>query len=115
MSVIFPPAILGPEMAAPILWAPGILGIFLLENPHPHKIPPFRGRGFWAFLERGGGSANFVLMGVGIFPKLALPCQESKFHCAPREEAWGRNGWGERHKGQGGGKGRKREARVGDG
>ena len=50
MSVIFPSAILGPEMAAPILWAPGIFWFFLLENPHAHKIPPFRGgRGFCVF------------------------------------------------------------------
>ena len=36
---------LGPEMAAPILWAPGIFWFFLQENPHAHKIPPFRGGG----------------------------------------------------------------------
>ena len=49
MSVIFLPAILGPETAAPILWAPGIFGFFLLENPRVHKIPRFRGAvvGFW--------------------------------------------------------------------
>ena len=41
----FPPVILGPEMAALISWAPGIFGFFLLENPHAHKIPPFRGGG----------------------------------------------------------------------
>ena len=35
MSVIFQPTILGPEMAAPILWAPGIFWFFLLEN---HKF-----------------------------------------------------------------------------
>ena len=29
----FPPAILVPEMAAPILWAPGIFWLFLQENP----------------------------------------------------------------------------------
>ena len=33
MSIKFPPAILGPEMAAPILWAPGIFWFFLLEKP----------------------------------------------------------------------------------
>ena len=69
MSIKFPPAILGPEMAAPILWAPGIFWFFLLENPHAHKIPPFRG-GCWGFLGRGGRSANFTFMGVGIFPRL---------------------------------------------
>ena len=50
MSAIFLPAILGPEMAAPISWAPGIFWFFLLENPHAHKIPPCR---------RGGGSGPF--------------------------------------------------------
>ena len=74
MSIKFPPVILGPEMAAPILWAPGIFWFFLLENPHAHKIPPFRGGGFWVFLEGGGGSANFIFMGVGIFPIEALAC-----------------------------------------
>ena len=67
MSIKFPPAILGPEMAAPILWAPGIFWFFLLENPHAHKIPPFRG--VLGFFRRVGGSANFIFMGVGIFPK----------------------------------------------
>ena len=33
-SVFCPPAILGPEMAVPILWAPGIFWFFLLENPN---------------------------------------------------------------------------------
>ena len=63
----FPPVILGPEMAEPILWAPGIFWLFLLENPHAHKIPPFRG-GVLGFFRRGGGSANFIFMGMGIFP-----------------------------------------------
>ena len=67
-------------MAAPILWAPGIFGFFLLENPHAHKIPPFRGGGFWDFLEGGGGSANFIFMGVGLFPsKLPITSFEAKF------------------------------------
>ena len=56
MSTKFPPVILGPEMAVPILWAPGILGFFLLENPHAHKIPPF---GCWGFLEGGGWKCQF--------------------------------------------------------
>ena len=66
MPIIFLSAILGPEMAAPILWAPAIFWFFLLEKPHAHKIPRFRGgRGFFG---RGGGSANSIFMGVGIFP-----------------------------------------------
>ena len=52
MSIKFPPVILGPEMAAQILWAPGIFGLFLLENPHAHKIPPFRGG--CGFFWKGG-------------------------------------------------------------
>ena len=51
VSAIFPPVILWPEMAATILWAPGIFWFFLLENPHAHKIPRFRGGVvfFWKF------------------------------------------------------------------
>ena len=63
MSVCFP-----PEIAAPILKASGIFGSFCSKNPHAHKIPPFRGiLGF--FRTRGGESANFIFMGVGIFPQ----------------------------------------------
>ena len=74
MSIEFPPVILGPEMAAPILWAPGIFCFFLLENPRAHKIPPFRGGGggFWVFLEGGGWKCQFYFMGVGIFPRMAF-------------------------------------------
>ena len=53
MSIKFPPAILGLEIAAPILWAPGIFWFFLQENPHAPKIPPFRG-GVLGFFKRGG-------------------------------------------------------------
>ena len=56
MSVICPPAILELEMSAPILWAPGIFLIILLENPQAHKIPPFSG--VLDFFGRGGGGAN---------------------------------------------------------
>ena len=69
----FPPASLRLEMAAPILWSPGIFWFFLLDNPHAHKIPRFR-RGSWFFFlcSKGGGSANFIFMGVGIFPTLSF-------------------------------------------
>ena len=43
---------------------------------HAHEIPPFRGGGgvVLGFLEGGGcGCANFIFMGVGIFPTQALP------------------------------------------
>ena len=67
MSIKFPPAILGPEMAAPILWAPGIFWFFLLENPNAHKVPPVRGGGAWVFLEGGVGKCQFYFYGRGDF------------------------------------------------
>ena len=64
MSVKFVSAILGPEMAAPILWAPGKMRSFCRKN-HVHTIPGFRG-GYFGF---GGGSADFIFMGAAIFLK----------------------------------------------
>ena len=65
----FPPAILGPEMAAPILWAPGLFWFFLLENPHAHKIPPFGGGGggVGVLLKGGGWKCQFYFYGRGDF------------------------------------------------
>ena len=50
-------AILGPEMDVPILWAPGKIALFLQENLHAPKIPPFflLGGGGILSLGRGGG------------------------------------------------------------
>ena len=44
--------------------------LVLLQNPHAHKILVFGGGGGGGFFLEGGGggSANFNLMGVGIFP-----------------------------------------------
>ena len=68
MSVIFPPAILGPDMAAPILWAPGILGLFLLENPHAHKFLVLAGVGFG---KGGECKGQFYFDGRGeMFPSV---------------------------------------------
>ena len=64
VSVKFVSAILGPEMAAPILWTPGKNAFFLQENLHVHKIPRFGGGDIWF---GGGGSADFIFMGAGIF------------------------------------------------
>ena len=69
MSVIFPAVILGPEMAAPILCAPGIFWFFLLETPHAQKIPRFRGVS-WVFW-RGGVEVPTVFLRVwGFFRKI---------------------------------------------
>ena len=64
MSVKFVSAILGPEMAARLLWAPGKMRSFCRKT-YVHKISRFRGGGvFWV---GGGGSADFIFMGAGIF------------------------------------------------
>ena len=70
VSVKFVSAILGPEMAAPILWAPGKMRPFCRKN-HVHKISRFRGGVFWVWGGGGGGSADFIFMGARIF--LTLP------------------------------------------
>ena len=40
---------------------------FCRENLHVHKIPRFRGGGILGFWGGGGGSADFIFMGAGIF------------------------------------------------
>ena len=72
MSIKFLPVILGPEMTAPILWAPGIFWFFLLENPHAHKIPPFRGGGCWGFLEGGVEVPILFLWAWGFFRSMTI-------------------------------------------
>ena len=60
MSVKFVSAILGPEMAARILWAPGQKCVLSAGKTYVHKIPRFRGGGYFGF---GGGGVT----GAGIF------------------------------------------------
>ena len=60
-------AVLGPEMAAPILWTPGKMRSFCRKNAFFHKIPRFRGGGGILGLGGGGGSADFIFMGAGTF------------------------------------------------
>ena len=60
MSVIFPPAILGPEKAEPILWAPGSLVLSARKPASPQNS--FLRVGF----GRRGGSVNY-LYGRGDF------------------------------------------------
>ena len=57
----------GPEMAAPILWAPRISVFFLQEKLHVflYKIPRFRGAGLG--LGVWGGEVPIHFMGAGIF------------------------------------------------
>ena len=65
VSVKFVSAILGPEMAAPILWTPGKMRSFCRKTC-VHKIPRFRGGGYFGF-GGWGGSADFIFMGARIF------------------------------------------------
>ena len=74
MSVIFLPVVLGLELAVPVLCAPGIFWFFLLLNPH--TIPRYGGGGLGFSLERGGGSAIFIFIGVGIFPNKIYVCND---------------------------------------
>ena len=65
-------AILGQEMAAPILWAPGKMrsfGVFPQEKPMSIKIPPFRGGGYFGFW---GGECRFYFYGREDFPDIDL-------------------------------------------
>ena len=65
VSVKFLSAILGPEMAAPILWAPGKIAFFLQEDLHVHKIPRFRGGG--GYFGLGGEVPISFLWAQGFF------------------------------------------------
>ena len=60
VSVKFVSAILGPEMAAPILWTPGKMRPFCKKN-NVHKIPRFRGGGYFRFW--GGWECRFYFYG----------------------------------------------------
>ena len=64
VSVKFFSAILGPEMAAPILWTPGKNAFFLQENRHVHKISRFRGGGILGFGGGGRGVPSLFLFGT---------------------------------------------------
>ena len=64
MSVDFLPATLGPEMAAPILWAPGIFWFYLQEKAStPIKFLVLGGGGIlgsWVFLGGRGAPILFL-------------------------------------------------------
>ena len=53
-------------MAAPILWTPGKKASVLQAKNNVHKIPRFRGGGFWVFGFFWGGSADSIFMGARI-------------------------------------------------
>ena len=76
MSVKFLSAILGPEVAAPILWTSGKKPF--CRKSHVHKIPSFRGGLFWIF---GGVSADFIFMGARIFLNVGLSLRLDAQNC----------------------------------
>ena len=65
VSVKFVSAILGPEMAAPILWTPGKNAFFLQENLCPIKFLVLGGGGYFGF--GGGGECRFYFYGRADF------------------------------------------------
>ena len=65
MSVNFLSAILGAEMAAPVLWTPGKMRPFCRKN-NVHKIPRFRGGGYFGFFL-GGEVPILFLWARGFF------------------------------------------------
>ena len=66
MSVKFPPAILGRKWLRQFYGRLAFFSSFCWENPHAHKIPPFRGGGSGLFLE-GGWKCQFEFYGRGEF------------------------------------------------
>ena len=67
----FLPTIFGLEMAASILWAPGIFVVLSTGKPSmPMKFLVLGGGGALGFfLGGGGGAADLIFMGAGIFLK----------------------------------------------
>ena len=71
MSVKFLSAILGPEMAAPILWAPG-KHVFLLEKAKSIKFRVLGGGEFGFFWGGRGGKCRFSFYGREYFSDFAF-------------------------------------------
>ena len=65
VSIKFPPVILGPEMAAPILWAPGIFGSFCWKTAMQIKFLLFWG--VPGFFRRGGVEVPSLFLWRGDF------------------------------------------------
>ena len=77
----FLPTILGPEMAAPILWAPGKIPFFLQENRHAIKFLVLGGV-FWVwevlivFLWAQGFSGSYAILSQSfVFSRLGDPAR----------------------------------------
>ena len=70
VSIKFVSAILGPEMAAPILWAPGKC-VLSAGEPMSIKFLVLEGGGI---LGLGGGECRFYFCGRGDFSDLCLGC-----------------------------------------
>ena len=71
MSVTFAPGILGPEMAAPILWAPAIFGSFCRKPSMPITFLVLGGGG------GGGGELQVYFMGCGNVSEVEIASEAS--------------------------------------
>ena len=77
VSVKFSARNFGPEMAAPILWAPGKMRSLCRKNP-AHKIPRFGGV-FWVL---GGGEVSILFLWArSFFLKWSGPNAEETDEC----------------------------------
>ena len=76
MSVIFPPAILGPENGGANFMGVWQSLVHSAGKLHAHKIPCFRGGG----LEGGGVGANFILWVWAFFRERVLFFSTRKFN-----------------------------------
>ena len=83
---IFLPAILGPKMATPLLWASGFFGVLQEKTSMPIKFS-FVGGGYGVlgFGFGGGGSAHFIFMGAGICLMKSSGGSPCEGHSPPRE------------------------------
>ena len=72
MSVIFLPVILGRKWLRQFCGRLAFFGVFCWKTPMPIKFLLLGRGGARGFFGRGGGSANFIFMGVGIVPTSEL-------------------------------------------
>ena len=84
MSVIFPSAILGREMAGP----PGIFWLFLLENPTPIKFLVLGGGGVFGFFWKGGVEVPVLDLLGGAEMTIILSDNNSRIFTAPCPTPW---------------------------
>ena len=86
MPIIFLPAILGPEMAAPILWAPGIF-LVLSAGKNPMPIKFFVLGGGSGVFRKGGWKCQLYFYGRGFFFPIKVAKEHQKSNSGGRPES----------------------------